>query len=68
MEFVWHASMAEIDEEEWNRLAATLPTPLLSHEWLSHLEASSSIAPDSGWTPLHLTAHGRGGAAVSAQQ
>ncbi|MCG8480567.1 MAG: GNAT family N-acetyltransferase [Spirochaetales bacterium] len=60
MEFVWHASMAEIAEEEWNRLATTLPTPLLSHEWLSHLEASGSIAPDSGWTPLHLTAHEEG--------
>ncbi len=65
MEFVWHASMAEIAEEDWNRLAAASPTPLMSHEWLAHLEESGSIAPDSGWTPLHLTAH-EGGRMVAA--
>ena len=52
--------MAEIAEGDWNRLAAAMATPLLSYEWLSHLEASGSIAPESGWTPLHLTAHERG--------
>jgi predicted N-acyltransferase len=55
MQYDWHHSMAEIDREEWNTLAAASPTPLMTHEWLRHLEASGSITPENGWTPSHLT-------------
>jgi predicted N-acyltransferase len=55
MHYDWHQSMAEINREEWNALAAASPTPLMTHEWLRHLEESGSITPDTGWTPSHLT-------------
>ena len=60
MEFAWHESMDEIDPAAWNRLAASMATPLLTHEWLAHLERSGSITPESGWTPAHLTLHDDG--------
>ena len=57
--------MAYIDASEWNRLAETASTPLMSHEWLRHLEDSGSIVPGAGWTPSHLTVH-EGGDMVAA--
>lgn len=57
MDYAWHGSMREIDHDSWNRLADSLATPLLTHEWLAHLEDSGSITPDAGWTPSHLTLH-----------
>jgi predicted N-acyltransferase len=47
--------MADIDSKAWNALAVPLKTPLLEWEWLHHLEASGSIAPENGWFPRHLT-------------
>jgi uncharacterized protein len=52
-----HDHMASVDRESWNHLARTLPTPLLTWEWLNHLETSGSIAPETGWQPLHMTFH-----------
>jgi predicted N-acyltransferase len=57
MEFLWHHAMSAIDSVGWNELAATSPTPLMSYEWLRHLEESGSITPDHQWTPCHLTVH-----------
>ncbi len=51
----WHTRMADIPEDQWNRLALPLATPLLEWQWLHDLEASGSIAPSQGWHPLHLT-------------
>ena len=48
-------AMAEIDQAQWDRLALPLETPLLEWQWLNDLEASGSIAPQSGWYPCHLT-------------
>ena len=52
----WHTAMAEIPQAAWDRLAEPLETPLLEWQWLHQLEASGSIAPQTGWHPRHLTA------------
>ena len=51
----WLHSIAEVDPEQWDKLALPLPTPLLEWQWLHHLEASGSISPRFGWRPRHLT-------------
>ena len=51
----WHQSIADADQNEWDRLAVPLDTPLLEWQWLHQLEASGSIAPQHGWHPCHLT-------------
>ncbi len=51
----WIKSITEVDPSQWDRLARPLATPLLEWPWLHALEASGSIAPASGWHPLHLT-------------
>ena len=51
----WHRAINEVPQENWDRLAQPLPTPLLEWRWLQHLEASGSIAPDTGWHPRHMT-------------
>jgi uncharacterized protein len=48
-------SIAKIDAKKWDELARPLPTPLLEWHWLHQLEASGSIAPETGWQPCHLT-------------
>jgi len=55
MEVRRHREIASIDPFEWNALADATPTPLLSWEWLAHLESSGSVTPDTGWAPSHLT-------------
>ena len=57
MTYRWHRSMGEIDRDSWNALADASPTPLMSWEWLEHLESSGSITAETGWTPTHLTVH-----------
>lgn len=51
----WHRSIDEIDQTAWDRLALPMETPLLEWQWLHILEASGSIAPQTGWQPRHLT-------------
>jgi uncharacterized protein len=51
----WSTRMADIDRNQWDRLALPLATPLMEWQWLHDLEASGSIAPDNGWHPCHLT-------------
>lgn len=50
-------SIADIDAVRWNRLANPDPSrfnPFVSHEFLSALERSKSVAPEAGWAPMHL--------------
>jgi predicted N-acyltransferase len=61
----WHAAIAEIPQTEWDRLAVPLETPLLEWQWLHQMEASGSIAPQTGWHPRHLTVW-QGGRLVGA--
>lgn len=57
----WHQSIREVDPAQWNRLAESAgSTPLLTYEWLLHLEQSGSVAPDTGWHPHHLTLYEKG--------
>ena len=53
-EIQWIDRMADVPQEEWDRLALPLPTPLLEWQWLNQMEASGSISPQAGWQPQHL--------------
>jgi predicted N-acyltransferase len=57
--------MADIQREEWDRLAAPYGTPLLSWGFLALLEASGSMTPETGWTGAHALAR-RDGELVAA--
>ena len=64
-----HTSIADIDRDAWNRLAN--PTgcafdPFLAWDFLEALESSGAAAPESGWTPLHLTAETVAGEVIGA--
>jgi len=49
-------SIGEIDPTEWNNL--TDPNdPFTEHAFLSLLEDSGSVGPQTGWIPVHLLAH-----------
>ncbi len=50
-----HRSMAELEPAEWNALASG-GSPFLRWEWLNLLETSGSVAPETGWMPVHLAA------------
>ncbi len=57
------SSISEIDAATWNNLANPSPdtyNPFVSHEFLSALEASKSVAPETGWAPMHLIAEEAG--------
>ncbi len=56
----WAGAMAEVSQADWDRLALPLATPFLEWEWLHQLEASGSIAPETGWLPRHLTVRAGG--------
>lgn len=45
-------AISEIAAEEWDALHPGLP--LLSHAWLSALEASGCVSSETGWQPFHL--------------
>ena len=65
MEFRRNLSMSEIDADQWNRLARFSPTPLMSWDWLEHLEERGGIDPGQGWAARHLTVH-EGGEMIAA--
>jgi uncharacterized protein len=46
-------SLAPVAAAEWNALGAG--HPLVSHAFLCALEETGCAAPESGWTPCHLT-------------
>ena len=55
------ASMAEVDAVAWDRLAnpgSGSYDPFVTHAFLSALERSGSIAPETGWLPQHLLLEG----------
>jgi len=51
----WIYKIAEIPKSSWNALALPLKTPFLEWDWLSNLESSGSVSPESGWQSAHLT-------------
>ncbi|MCG6893159.1 MAG: GNAT family N-acetyltransferase [Desulfobacteraceae bacterium] len=55
LEARWFQSLSAIDAEAWDSLALPLKAPFLEWEWLHAMESSGSIAPETGWAPLHLT-------------
>ncbi len=65
MEFRRHRSISEIDRSRWNRLARFSPTPLMSWDWLEHLEERGGIDLEQGWEPRHLTVY-EGGEMIAA--
>lgn len=54
-----HSAPSEINAAAWNQLLdqCAAPTPFMRHEWLSALHDTACASPDTGWTPLLLTAH-----------
>jgi predicted N-acyltransferase len=46
-------AIAELPAAAWNRLAGS--QPFLRHEFLHALEAAGCAAPQTGWTPQHLS-------------
>jgi predicted N-acyltransferase len=61
--------LGAIDRADWDGLAnppGEAFDPFLSWDFLEALEASGCAAPGSGWTPLHLIARNRKGAALGA--
>ena len=52
--------IGDIDAAEWDACAGP-ENPFLCHAFLSALEASGSVSPDTGWLPQHLIAEGDGG-------
>jgi uncharacterized protein len=65
IELEFARGMSEIPRAEWDGLAARYGNPLLSWGYLSLLEASGSIVPESGWTGAHALAR-RDGVLVAA--
>ncbi|MCK0104740.1 GNAT family N-acetyltransferase [Marinobacter sp. S0848L] len=47
------ASIADIPQTEWRRLAGC-HNPFLRYEFFQALEASGCTSPETGWTPSHL--------------
>ncbi|NBC21127.1 MAG: GNAT family N-acetyltransferase [Alphaproteobacteria bacterium] len=56
--------LADIEREAWDRVAnpeGARYDPFLSWDFLEALERSGAAAPETGWSPLHLTVEGPGG-------
>ncbi|MEZ5776126.1 MAG: GNAT family N-acetyltransferase [Hyphomicrobiaceae bacterium] len=63
------ASMADIERQDWDAIANPPGRPFdpfLSYDFLASLEASGSIAPDTGWQPQHLLLRDAGGRLAGA--
>lgn len=57
------SSIGEIDRDIWNALADRPGqpfSPFVAHEFLSALEQSGSVAPETGWAPMHLVLEDHG--------
>jgi predicted N-acyltransferase len=50
-----HHSISEISRAEWNGLITPGDLPFMEWEWLSAMEKSGSICPETSWHPLHLS-------------
>jgi predicted N-acyltransferase len=55
-----HDRPAAIPAAHWNALldASPQPTPFMRHEWLQALDDTDCARPESGWTPVFLSARG----------
>lgn len=49
-------SMREVDPTAWDALVGS-DDPFVEHAFLSLLEASGSVGPETGWVPQHLLLH-----------
>jgi len=49
-----HQSITDISPKDWNGLVTPDTIPFLEWEWLSALEESGSVSPDTGWHPIHI--------------
>jgi uncharacterized protein len=58
-------SIAQIDAQRWNALAAGTQ-PFLRHEFLLALEESGCAAPRTGWEPKHLVVEDSAGVLAAA--
>ena len=47
------SSLADVAPAEWDALAGA--SPFLRHAFLHGLEQTGCVAPDTGWTPRHVT-------------
>ena len=56
-------SVAAIAAAEWDACAGA-DNPFLSHAFLSALETSGSVSPETGWLPQHLVASDDAGAVL----
>lgn len=58
-------SLAEVGRDEWDACAGP-DNPFLSHDFLSALEESESVRPETGWLPQHLLLRDASGALIAA--
>jgi hypothetical protein len=58
-------SLADVDRAAWDACAGP-ENPFVSHDFLSALEESGSVAPDTGWLPQHLLLRDEAGALEGA--
>jgi predicted N-acyltransferase len=49
-----HRHITDISPKDWNSLVTPDTVPFLEWEWLSALEESGSVSPDSDWHPIHI--------------
>lgn len=56
-------SIQSIPRDAWNAVSGT-DYPFIRHEFLSALEESGSVSPETGWTPSHIVIRNDSGAIV----
>ena len=61
-----HQSIKDISCRDWNNIINDDIFPFLEWEWLCALEESRSIAPETGWHPLHICLYDGGNLAAAA--
>jgi len=59
MKVTVHDSLSDIARDDWNGLAGN-DYPFLRHEFLQLAEETACVAPETGWSPRHLTIAGDG--------
>lgn len=57
--------VGSLPREEWDRIAGPA-NPFVSHDFLTALEDSGSVGPESGWTPAPVVIEGQGGRLLAA--
>ena len=65
MQVRFHASLEEIGEAEWNRLAGE-HNPFLRYEFLVALERHDCVGSHYGWLPRHMAVRGDAGELLGA--